>query len=170
MTVAATRSEAAKSLNVSAGAIQDWEQERRVPSGATVVRLLPLFQAAAEKWNAARSAPPSAEEARLIAMFRSRSPRRSARRKQVFADPREGRKMILERLKHARYELEKRRSEWGSWRWREYLEKRIGCLESDLARYERKIAENRTKAASATRRLATRKPRRASPVLAISPE
>src|SRR4051812_47238403 len=54
------RREAAKSLNVSAGAIQDWEQERRVPSGATVVRLLPLFEAAAKEWNRARSAPPRA--------------------------------------------------------------------------------------------------------------
>ena len=163
------RCEAAKSLSVSAGAIQDWEQERRVPSGATVVRLLPLFQAAAEKWNAARSAPPSAEEARLIARL-SRRKGRFVRRKRVFADPLEGRKATLVRLKHARGELEKRRSEWGQWRWRDDLEKCIGRLQRDLSCYERAIADTRAKAARAKRRIASRQPRRASPVLSPSPK
>ena len=163
------RCEAAKSLNVSAGAIQDWEQERRVPSGATVARLLPLFEAAAEKWKAASSAPPSALEALLIAMRSSHGKGRFGRRKRAFADPKEGRKATLESLKHARSELEKRRGEWGSWRFREYLEKCIGRLHGDLARYERKIEESRAQAARAKRRLATRKPRHASPVLSTSP-
>ena len=164
------RREAAKSLNVSAGAIQDWEQERRVPNGATMARLIPLFEAAAEEWKRARSAPPSAEEARLIAMLRSCAKRRPGRRKRVFADPREGRKATLECLKHARYELEKARSDWGRFRWREYLQKGVERLERDLARYERKIVVARAKATREKRRLASRKPRRESPFLPALPD
>jgi DNA-binding transcriptional regulator YiaG len=164
------RGEAAKCLSVSAGAIKDWEQERRVPSGATVARLLPLFEAASEKWKRARSAPPSAEETRLIAMLRSRTNGRPGRRKRVFADPKEGRKATLEWLKHTRAELEKRRGEWGGGRWREYLQKRVESLERDLRRYERRVAEARAKAARAKRRLASRQPRRKSPVLPFLPE
>lgn len=164
------RREAAKSLTVSAGAIQDWEQERRVPSGATVARLLPLFEAAAEKWNRARSAPPSAEEARLIASLSSGARKRFRNRKRVFADPREGKKAVLEWLKHARGELEKARIGWGRGRWRDYMQKCVERLERDLRRYERKIAEVRAKAFRAKRRLATRTPRRKSPVLLSMPD
>jgi DNA-binding transcriptional regulator YiaG len=135
------RCAAAKSLNVSPGAIQDWEQERRVPSGATIVRLLPLFEAAAKEWNRARSAPPSAEETGLIAMLRSYAKRRPGRRKRVFADPREGRKATLGWLKRARADLEKARWDFE----RDRLQESIGRLKCDLRRYERRIAEARRK-------------------------
>jgi DNA-binding transcriptional regulator YiaG len=158
------RGEAAKTLNVSAGAIQDWEQERRVPGGATVVRLLPFFEAAAEEWKAARSRPPSTEEAGLIEMLRSRGPKRS--RKRVFADPKEGRKAMLALLRKARLELERSRDR----RWQELVEQDIWRLKRELLRYKRKIAKARAKAARAKRRMASRKPRRTSPVLSSTPK
>jgi hypothetical protein len=61
------RRAAAKSLNVSPGGNSGLGAGTAVPSGATVVRLLPLFETAAKEWNRARSAPPSAEETGLIA-------------------------------------------------------------------------------------------------------
>jgi DNA-binding transcriptional regulator YiaG len=160
------RREAAESLNVSPGAIQDWEQERRVPSGAAVVRLLPLFEAAAKEGNRARSAPPSAEETLLIARLRSSAKTRPGSRKRVFADPREGRKATLESLKRARAELEKTRRELE----RCWLQESIGRLKCDLRRYERRVAEVRAKEARTRRRLAWRQPRRKSPVLSSSSE
>lgn len=145
-----SREEAARSLTVSVGAIKDWEQERRAPNGATVLRLLPLLQAAAPSIKERQKK--EAQETEFLARF---ARNRRVGKKKVFATPQE-------RLTEA----ERCHAFWRDRTGPSYYYKLASVNETRFRQTKNEL-ERARKAVEVMRRkeerLTTRKPRRPSP-------
>lgn len=153
------REEAARSLGVSVGMIQDAEQERRVPRGETIIRLLPFFRRAEEQFAANERQLEASPILRIL-----------ARRNLGIGRPKVDRDPGM-RLERARGEVS---------RWGEAIEKRFwnhggstkAFYETELAKAERELqralsAQSRANARieKESARRGRTAPRRKSPIL-----
>lgn len=155
------RQKAAEILGVTAGAIKDWEQERRTPNAASVCQILPHLIAHGpwqieEKQRQAKREEDADRIARSMG-FRPGKPREEL--------------TLEQRLRRAQKRLARLQEELGrcdkhTWFMKvRKLKDEIYYAEGWVAKYERKILERETKEHCDRLRIEQRAPRRKSPVI-----